>query len=93
MFSFSELQETTRNSKPNTSTDKPLEAATVVFVNYRSTAEDTTTDRHVETTDDSVHDSDLGSSTSNPQEQILGTEIDRVNDIEATLKNNSEFHK
>ena len=103
MFSFSELQETTWNSMPNASTDKPLEAATAVSVNHRTTAEDTTTDRLVEMTDDSVHDPDLGSSTSNPQEQILGTEIDTitegpldtittsVNDIEATLKTTLNF--
>ena len=64
---------------PNASTGEPFEAATTIPVNY--TEENTTTDRLVvEMTDDSEHDSDLGSSSYKPLEGNVDTDMDTITD-------------
>ena len=81
---------------PDATTDEPFEAATAIPVNY--TEENTTADRLVEMTDDSVHDSDLGSSSHKPLEGNVDTDMDTItdrpfdttttsiNDVENTIK-------
>ena len=63
---------------PDATTDEPFEVATAIPVNY--TEENTTTDRLVEMTDDSVHDSDLGSSSHKPLEGNVDTDMDTITD-------------
>ena len=82
---------------PNAWTGEPFEAATTIPVNY--TEENTTTDRLVvEMTDDSEHDSDLGSSSHKSLEGNVDTDMDiitdrpfdsiatSINDVEITIK-------
>ena len=97
MFLVTEQQETIGNA-----TDKPLQAATTISVDY--TDGDTTIETRVETTKVSVYDSDLGSST-RKIEQILDTEMNTytvrpldenttpINSVEITLETamNSTF--
>ena len=74
---FTEAQEAARKLMPDAKTDEPSnQAVTTVPVNY--TEGNMTTDRLVEMTDDSEHDSDLGSSSHKPLEGIMDTQINRA---------------
>ena len=78
-FLVTEAKEATRNPMHNVMTDEPFKAATTVPVNY--TEENTTADRLVvEMNNDSVYDSDLGSSSHKPLERIVETETDTITD-------------
>ena len=63
---------------PDAKTDEPIEATTAIPVNY--TEENTTTDRLVEMTDNSEHDSDLDSSSHKPREGNVDTDMDKITD-------------